>query len=167
MPFFELDLKVQRDKLNVCRSHLFQIQQELHAPCMIIVPFTMHEGNDLTEYQIRVMLSLPYSNQTRSSSFALLKQDSVYLEGQLIAFNGIGENSEVIEADEKHRLENAQSFLDSVGLDNSNIIVIDGEQARANYLLAGYCLHPLFSKLVPNNTNHYLRRVVGEIRYFS
>lgn len=138
--FLELDIKVSKDNIKTLRSQLSEVQQELEAPFMIVLPTNLEVASEQDHFEIRTMLSVLHTPEVSSTSLKLMKEDCLEVEGRLISFNCT--------------LEDAQQFVDRSGL-QSKVSVLDGHEAENSKLLAGYPLHPLFQQLVVNNTLNY------------
>ncbi|KAF0977082.1 hypothetical protein FDP41_003735 [Naegleria fowleri] len=150
--FLEMDLTIANDRLEHCQSYFSQIQQDLHAPFMVVLPTNLHDGEEVVvqeKVQVRIMLSFSYSKETSSKNLSALIQDCESFKGRIIVFceNG-SENDQATQF--------AQEFMELSGLSSSNFLtILDGKLAEKNNTLAGFILHPLYNKLIINEQLNY------------
>ncbi|KAG2385829.1 hypothetical protein C9374_002978 [Naegleria lovaniensis] len=155
--FLEMDLTIANDRLEHCQSYFSQIQQDLHAPFMVVLPTNLHDGEEVVvqdHVQVRLMLSFSYCKETSSKNLSALCQEcEESLKGRIIVFGEGGAGSSDNEDGGDPSTSFAQQFMDLSGLSsslNSNLTILDGKLAEKNNTLAGFILHPLYNKLIMN-----------------
>lgn len=154
--FLELDLVVPKEKLSTCRSHLTLIQQELEAPSMIIIPMNLHSDfkveQDLVEVRVMVSLVCSSADDAKSSSLSKLREDCAYdVEGRVIIWES--KQTETPLETIQQRTTVAQQFASQIT--KAKMEILDGHQSTHQLSLAGYGLHPLYTKVIPDTSFHY------------
>lgn len=156
--FLEFDLVVQKENIPNCRSHLSSIQKELEAPCMLILPTNVQNGKEEDGLEVRLMLSFPYSTGISSPTLGLLKAVCDRVEGQVIVFDAKHSDTELSHQEDPEatrRRDAVQHFLDEADLKEEKICILDGHAAKKTGNLAGYPLHPYYSRLIPDEKFEY------------
>lgn len=150
--FLELDLKVEKSKLESLRSHLDQIQKELGAPHLIVMPKDNETLNgDVGDIEIRVMLVVCIAKGVNCLN--AFKERCKDVQGRVILFELERSAPDALEKVAKRR-EIGNMFLVEAGL-NGCVEVLDGHEAERDHLLSGYTLHPLFNKIVEDENFEY------------
>ena len=147
--FMELDLNINNSNVSEYRSNLSSMQNELKAPLMIVFPTNMSEKESEPDHlEVRIMFSIPYSENLKSDYFKFIFTNSTKFEGRIIVFDDNNNG-------EQKNIEYATQFIQNSGLDLATFIIIDAQKAKDDKLLAGYPLHPLYHTLTKNDTINY------------
>jgi len=148
--FMEIDLTIRNENLTKCHPVCSEIQKELDAPFMIIIPTNLNddveERKDVIE--VRLMVSIPYKNEMNhcKSLSLLINQECENYKGRIIVFDNNGHDN---------LIESVQEFLESSGLNSEKITILESKTAEQNNELAGYALHPQYYKTIVNEQLDY------------
>jgi hypothetical protein len=136
--FLDLDLTIKNDKVSSCRSLLSNVQQELQATYMVVIPLISEDNSE--SVNVRVMMTAFYESGLVSASFKRLASECESVSGRVTV------NTELC--------QNANEFLIENGLSGS-VSVQDKSNAERENTLAGYPLHPLTHQIVENDQFKY------------
>ena len=141
--FLELDLQVERDCIEVVRPLLGQLQKDLKASYMIILPINV-DNDKPTIIELRIMLSFSHSSNIDPSQLKAISNQCKNLDGRLIVFG----------TSEEEDINKANHFVELSSITDSKLSILHSKQAE-NSILAGYPLHPLINTLTQNDQLQY------------